>query len=177
MKLHHDKHHAAYVAGANTALQKLREIAEGKGDPAMASHWVKQLAFHGSGHALHTIFWHNMTPDPQAAPDGALAVAIKDSFGGYDQFLKLFKAATIGVEGSGWGVLGYEPMSGKLIVLGLEKHQNLAVMGIVPLLVCDVWEHAYYLKHQNNRAAYVDDFLKVVNWKDVEQRFDRAAKG
>lgn len=177
MRLHHDKHHAAYVAGANTALDRLREIGQGKGDAALTTHWVRQLAFHGSGHALHSIFWKNMTPKPKAAPEGGLARAIDESFGSYQSFLKVFKAACIGVEGSGWGVLAYEPMSRKLVVLGLEKHQNLTVSGCVPLLVCDVWEHAYYLKHQNNRAAYVDSFLKVVNWDDVERRYEKALKG
>ena len=176
MRLHHDKHHAAYVKGANEASRNLREIAEGKRDVSETTHWVRQLAFHGSGHTMHSIFWKNMTPTPKAAPEGSLATAIKDSFGSYDNFVKLFKAASVGVEGSGWGVLGYEPLSKKLVVLGVEKHQNLSVMGIVPLLVCDVWEHAYYLKHQNNRAAYVDAFLHVVNWQDVEQRYDNALK-
>lgn len=176
MRLHHDKHHAAYVAGANEAVQKLKDIAAGKLETSQTTHWVRQLAFHGSGHSMHTIFWNNMTPTPQAAPEGALATAITGTFGSYDNFLKLFKAASTGVEGSGWGVLGYDPVSGKLVVLGVEKHQNLSVMGITPLLVCDVWEHAYYLKHQNNRAAYVNDFLKVINWKDVAQRYERAVR-
>lgn len=174
MRLHHDKHHAAYVAGANQAMAKLKEIAEGKGDASLTTHWVRQLAFHGSGHAMHSIFWKNMTPSPKAAPEGGLATAIDKEFGSYAQFLKLFKAATLGVEGSGWGILGYDPLSKKLVVLGVEKHQNLSVMGITPLLVCDVWEHAYYLKHQNNRGAYIDNFLKVINWNDVEQRYTRA---
>lgn len=175
MQLHHDKHHAGYVAGANAAIAKLREIAAGKGDASMTTHWVRQLAFHGSGHAMHCIFWENMTPKPKPAPEGPLAEAIKDSFGSYDGFVKAYKAATTGVEGSGWGVLGYEPMSKQLVILGVEKHQNLTVMGITPLLVCDVWEHAYYLKYQNNRGTYVDNFMKVVNWNDVEARYQDAS--
>lgn len=175
MKLHHDKHHASYVKGANTAVEKLREIADGKADASLTTHWVRQLAFNGSGHSMHCIFWKNMTPDPKAAPEGALADAIKNSFGSYDGFVRAFKAACSGVEGSGWGVLGYDPISKKLVILGLEKHQNLTMMGITPLLVCDVWEHAYYLKHKNDRGAYIDSFMKVINWNDVEARYAKAS--
>lgn len=171
MILHHDKHHAAYVAGLNTAVQKIKEISSGKGDAGMTTHWVRQLAFHGSGHAMHCIFWKNMTPNAKPAPEGKLAEAINDSFGNFEGFKTAFKAAASGVEGSGWGILGYDPMSGRLLVLGIEKHQNLSVMGLTPILVCDVWEHAYYLKYQNNRSGYIDNFMKVINWDDVARRY------
>lgn len=174
VRLHHDKHHAAYVAGANAAIAKLKAIAEGAGDAALATHWVRQLSFHASGHLMHAIYWNNMTPKPQGAPSGELAEALNKAYGSYENFLKLFKAAAVGVEGSGWGVLAYDSASDSLQVTGVEKHQNLTVTGVTPLLVLDVWEHSYYLKHQNNRAAYVDDFVKVINWDDVAKRWETA---
>lgn len=177
LKLHHGKHHAGYVAGANAAVAKLKEITNGEGDASLTTHWVRQLAFHGSGHAMHCIFWENMTPDPKPAPEGALAEAIKDSFGSFDGFVKAYKAASAGIEGSGWGVLAYEPLSKRLVILGVEKHQNLTVTGITPLLVCDVWEHAYYLKYQNNRGTFIDNFMKAINWNDVEARYNKASSG
>lgn len=172
LRLHHDKHHAAYVAGANAALDQLAAIAEGKGDNALTSHWVRTLAFHASGHALHSIFWTNMSPKPKTAPEGALAEAIKESFGSLDNLMRMFKSTAAAVEGSGWAVLGVEPMSGKLTLCGAEKHQNLEITGVVPILVCDVWEHAYYLKHQNNRVAFIEDFVKLIDWKNVEERYN-----
>lgn len=176
VRLHHDKHHAAYVAGANAALAKLKEIAEGTGDAALTTHWVRQLSFHESGHILHSILWNNMTPDPQGPPTGKLAEAINESFGSLDNCIKLLKAASTGVEGSGWGILGYDSSTGKLRVLGFEKHQNLTAPGLIPILVLDVWEHAYYLKHQNNRAGHVDDYIQIINWDDVAKRLAKASE-
>ena len=173
LRLHHDKHHAAYVAGANAALAKLAAIAEGKEDITLSTHWVRQLAFHESGHILHSILWNNMTPNPKGAPEGDLLELINKSFGSYENFVRLYKAVATGVEGSGWGILGYDSSSKALRVLGIEKHQNLTTSGLIPLLVLDVWEHAYYLKHQNNRAGHVEDFLKVVNWDDVATRLEK----
>jgi Fe-Mn family superoxide dismutase len=169
--IHHDKHHASYVAGANAAVSKLERIARGEVDPSEATPTVRNLAFHCSGHQLHTMFWTNMTPTPQPLADGPLSHAINEVFGSTDQFLKVFKATATGVEGSGWALLGIDPLSHRLVVCGVEKHQNLAIPGFIPILACDVWEHAYYLKHKNNRAAYVDSFVALINWADVEARF------
>lgn len=174
VRFHHDKHHAAYVAGANAALAKLKEIAEGTTDTALTTHWVRQLSFHESGHILHSILWNNMATAPTDGPKGDLAVALDASFGSYENFVRLFKAAATGVEGSGWGVLGYDSSTGQLRVIGIEKHQNLTATALVPLLVLDVWEHAYYLKHQNNRAGHVEDYMKIVNWCDVSKRLEVA---
>lgn len=173
MRLHHDKHHATYVKGANEALGKLDEIAAGKLDPSLAGHWMKQLSFHGSGHIMHVIFWNNMSPTPgEMSP--AFKQAVDKQFGSVQNMLKLFKAACLAPEGSGWGVLGYEPLSGKLVIVSFEKHQNVGLPGLIPLLVLDVWEHAYYLKYQNKRADYVDAFMKIINWKDVSERYAAA---
>ncbi len=174
VRLHHDKHHAAYVAGANAAAQKLREIAEGKLDAAQAAKWAQTLSFNAAGHNLHTIYWTNMSPAPQTAPQGSLETAIDRTYGSTANLVRLFKAIALGVEGSGWVILGVDPASKELILYGIEKHQNNQIPGIIPILACDVWEHAYYLKHQNNRAAYIDNFLKLVDWKNVENRYNTA---
>ncbi len=171
VRIHHDKHHAAYVAGANAAAEKLRLIANGKLDESETTHWVRALSFNVSGHVLHTIFWTNMCPDGCKKPIGDLMKAIEEKFGSFGGMMKQFKAAAMGVEGSGWGILGLDPISKTPVICGAEKHQNIEIPGLIPLLVCDVWEHAYYLKHQNARAAYLDDFCALINWKNVEERY------
>lgn len=169
--LHHDKHHAGYVNGLNAALEKL-EAARESGDFAAAKALSKELAFHGSGHVLHTIFWENMKPEGGGKPMGEIAIQIDNDFGSVEAFKKQFLAATNAVEGSGWGILGWSDELGKLLIVESEIHQNLAVQGIVPLLVCDVWEHAYYLKYQNKRPEWTTAFLDhLVNWENVNKRY------
>lgn len=175
MRLHHDKHHAGYVKGANKALKKLAEIASGQGDASLVKHWSRELAFHGSGHAMHLIFWNNMKPGG-SEPEGALADALVADFGSIDGFKNLFLRASKSVEGSGWGILGYENVSRRLVVLQAEKHQDHTVQGISPLLVVDVWEHAYYLKYQNMRGDYIKAFMNVINWDDVANRYVQACR-
>ena len=177
MKLHHDKHHAAYVNGFNAALKKLEE-ARSKGDFAAVQALSKLAAFHGSGHTMHSIFWEVMCPKEKSVEpkSGALFDAITASFGSLEAFKKHFSEAAKAVEGSGWAVLAYEPIGKRLLVLQAENHQKLTVQGSVPLLVLDVWEHAYYLKYQNNRGGYVDAWWNVVNWAEVEKRFAHAKK-
>jgi Fe-Mn family superoxide dismutase len=172
VELHHDKHHMAYVNGLNKALEQLA-AARKSGDFAAVKAASKNLAFHGSGHALHTLFWHSMKPGGAQMPD-QLAKAMTESFESVDAAKAHFAAATKEVEASGWGVLALEPMSGKLLVLQAEKHQDLTVWGVTPLLVCDVWEHAYYLKYANNRAEWVDNFMKIANWEFAAQRLAAA---
>ena len=172
LRIHHDKHHAAYVKGFNEALQKL-EAARLANDYGSIQSLSLQTAFHGSGHVLHTLFWHSMSPDKPQMPPG-LADALNDSFGSEQNALSQFAAATKAVEGSGWGVLVYEPISDKLLTLQCEKHQNLTLWNTVPLLVCDVWEHAYYLQYQNNRATWVDNFMKLANWPWAAARLEQA---
>ena len=169
--LHHDKHHAGYVNQFNVAMQKLEE-ARASGDFSLIKHWSREFAFHGSGHVLHSLYWSNMSPKGEE-PKGEVLEAIKKSFGGFDPFKKQFFSATNAVEASGWGILAYEPFMGHLVILQAEKHQDLTIWGVYPLLVCDVWEHAYYLKYQNRRSDYVDNFFKVINWPEVEKRYAR----
>ena len=174
MKLHHDIHHAAYVKGANVALEALAAIAAGSGDASLISHWNGQLAFNESGHALHTMFWNNMKPKGGGKAIGPLAEAMKAGFGSQDAFEKMFTATAASVQGSGWGILGYDALSGRLQVLSAEKHQNLTIQSITPILAVDVWEHAYYLKYQNKRADYIKAFMTIVNYEDVGMRYAKA---
>jgi Fe-Mn family superoxide dismutase len=174
MKLHHDMHHKSYVDGLNAAEDKLA-AARQSGDFAAVKHLARELAFHGSGHFLHSIFWNNLAPAGRGGggePSGPLADEIKRDFGSWDAFQKQFSANATAVEGGGWGMLVWQgpPGAGKLEILGVEKHQVNTQFTAQPVLVLDVWEHAYYLKYQNRRAEYVKAFWNVVNWKDVGDR-------
>jgi Fe-Mn family superoxide dismutase len=173
VKLHHDMHHAAYVKGLNAALEKL-EQARANDDYGLVKHWERELAFHGSGHLLHSIFWTNMKPGGGGEPKGDLLKAITDAFGSYAAFKKQIVAAANAVEGSGWAILAWNPALEKLYIYQAEKHQDLTIWGAVPVLVIDVWEHAYYLKFQNKRPDWVNAFFNVVNWDDVAQRLAKA---
>jgi Fe-Mn family superoxide dismutase len=169
MRLHHDKHHAGYVRGLNAALDALEEIRNGDRDAGEVKRWSRQLAFHGSGHLLHTTFWHCMTPGG-TSPSGRIKSMIDRDFGSYDQFRTHFTAAASSVEGSGWGLLVFEPVAQQLLVMQAEKHQDLTAWGVVPLVCIDVWEHAYYLKYQNKRGDYVKAFMNVINWPYAESK-------
>ncbi len=173
MKLHHDIHHAAYVKGANTAVDALAAIAAGTGDATLTGHWNNELAFNGSGHALHTMFWNNLKKGG-STPSGAFESTIDASFGSLERFTKLFTATAAAVQGSGWAILGYDAISKRLQVIQAEKHQNQTLQSITPILALDVWEHAYYLKYQNKRADYIKAFWTVVNYDDVAARYAKA---
>lgn len=175
VELHYSKHHQGYVDGLNKAEESLAKARE-TGDFTSVKHLKREIAFHGSGHTLHTLYWANMCSSKNAkgTPSGDLLKAIESRFGSFDVFKKEFSAATAVVEGSGWGLLVY--VNGVLEILTIEKHQNITQIGAVPLLTCDVWEHAYYLKYQNRRAEYITNWFNVVNWDDVEARFAKALK-
>ena len=167
--LHHGKHHQAYVAGLNKAEDELAKARE-SGDFSLVKHWERELAFHGSGHLMHSLFWANMSPEGGGEPKGRLLELINRDFGSFAAFKKQFAAASAAVEGSGWGLLVYCPELGGLKILTVEKHQDLLLTGAVPLLTVDVWEHAYYLKYQNRRADWIAAWWNIVNWADVEAR-------
>jgi Fe-Mn family superoxide dismutase len=173
LQLHHSKHHAAYVKGANDTLEQIAETAETAG-PALTVGLEKTLAFNLSGHVLHSIFWKNLSPDGGDRPDGDLADAITGYFGSFESFSRRLSAATTGVQGSGWGVLGYEPLSGRLIIEQVYDHHGNVGQGTVPLLVFDAWEHAYYLQYRNVRPDYVTRLWSLVNWADVSVRYQAA---
>ena len=179
MTLHHGKHHASYVKGLNDAITKLEAARQGGATSAgleAIRDLTDSLAFNGSGHVLHCVFWENMKKGGGGEPKGAIAKQIAGDFGSFANFQAHFATASKKVQGSGWGILAWEPLSRRLIVLGAEKHQNLTMFGCIPLLVLDVWEHAYYLKYQNNRGGYVDAFGNVVNWENVDSRLSMATK-
>lgn len=175
LHLHHDMHHKAYVDGLNKAEEEL-EKARQSGDLALVKHWSREAAFHGSGHILHTLFWENLSPNGGGDPTGALAAAIRNDFGSVDACKAQLQAATIQVEGSGWGVLAYNPMFDQLVILQAEKHQDLTQWGVVPLLVIDAWEHAYYLKYQNRRADFVKAVFNILNWDAAAARYEKALR-
>ncbi|RJQ27629.1 MAG: superoxide dismutase [Peptococcaceae bacterium] len=173
VRLHHDAHHKGYVDGLNNAEARVAE-ARAAGDFGLIKHWERELAFHGSGHILHTMFWENMAPGGGGPASGAIKDRMDKDFGGFELFKKQFTAAAVAVEGSGWAVLCWNPVFGRLEILTAEKHQNLTQWGVMPLLVVDVWEHAYYLKYQNKRAAFVEAWWNLINWSDVNRRFAKA---
>ncbi|MGD8169305.1 superoxide dismutase [Herbiconiux sp. P16] len=172
MQLHHDKHHATYVAGANTALGALAAAREA-GDLANVNKLEKDLAFNLGGHVNHSIFWTNLTPDTQT-PEGELAAAINDSFGSFEKFQAHFTAVALGVQGSGWAVLGYDVIGGNITVFQLFDQQGNIPFGVVPLFMLDVWEHAYYLDYLNVRADYIKAVWNIANWANVAVRLAAA---
>jgi Fe-Mn family superoxide dismutase len=174
LELHHSKHHAAYVKGSNDTLDQLAE-ARDKGDYSTLVGLEKTLAFNLSGHVLHSIFWNNLRPGSSAdRPDGELEAAITEHFGSFEAFAGQLSTATKGVQGSGWGVLAWEPLSQRLIVEQVYDHHGNVGQGSTPILVFDAWEHAYYLQYKNVRPDYVDRLWNLVNWSDVTKRFDAA---
>jgi superoxide dismutase, Fe-Mn family len=172
LELHHDKHHKAYVDGANSTFEKLGE-ARDSGDFGTINQLEKNMAFHLSGHVMHSLFWTNMSPDGGGEPEGDLAAAVKECFGSYDAFRAQLTEAAMNVQGSGWGALSWEPLAGRLIVEQVYDHQGNVGQGGPPLLVLDMWEHAYYLQYKNVKKDWVDAYWHLVNWPDVATRFER----
>ncbi|MET0276165.1 MAG: superoxide dismutase [Acidimicrobiia bacterium] len=173
LELHHDKHHAAYVAGVNDALEQLEKARVGDDFGAITG-LEKKLAFNLSGHVLHTLFWKNLSPDGGGHPEGELAAAIDEYFGSFDRFQRQLTEATVTVQGSGWGALAWEPLGQRLYIAQIYDHQDNIGQSSGPLLVIDAWEHAYYLQYKNVRADYVKAMWNVVNWDDVASRFAQA---
>lgn len=172
MRLHHDVHHQGYVNGLNNSLSQLDKLRNTE-DYVMIKHWERELSFHGSGHILHCLFWENMSPEKNK-PDSQFSNIIKAQFGNFENFKTQFINSAVKVEGSGWGILVYEPLGQRLLILQTEKHQNQTIWNTVPLLVVDVWEHAYYLKYQNKRKEYLEAFFNIINWDVVSKRLEKA---
>ncbi len=175
LEIHHDVHHAGYVRGLNKTLADMADSRK-KSDFAEVKAQERSLAFNGSGHILHSLYWNSMSPNGGGEPKGALKTALEASFGSVDAFRKQFAAATKAAEASAWGVLAYEPLGDRLVIIAPESHQNMGFQGSQPLLCCDVWEHAYYLRYKANRAQYVDRFFDVINWEYANQRL-QAVRG
>ena len=170
MELHHGKHHQAYVTGANTALAQLAE-ARDTGNLGNVNKLEKDLAFNLGGHVNHSIFWTNMSPNGGDKPTGELASSIEQNFGSFDKFQAHFAATALGVQGSGWAVLVWDSIGQRLIIQQFFDQQANFAAGTVPVLMLDVWEHAYYLDYQNVRADYVKAFWNIVAWANVQKRF------
>ena len=173
MELHHDKHHLAYVNGANLALEALEEARE-KNDLTWVNKLQKDLAFNLAGHVNHTVFWRNMSPEGGDKPIGELAAAIDEFFGSYDAFRAHFTAAALGIQGSGWAILAWDILGSKLIIEQLYDHQGNLAAGSIPLLMLDMWEHAFYLDYQNVKGEYVKAFWDIISWPDIQARFEAA---
>ena len=175
MELHHSKHHANYVGGANTALEKMAEARE-SGDFGTVNLLQKNLAFNLGGHVNHSVFWKNLSPDGGDKPEGEIGAAIDDQFGSFDAFRGHFNAAALGIQGSGWAILAWDALGQRLIIEQLFDQQANIAIGTQPLLMLDMWEHAFYLQYKNVKADYVKAFWNVVNWADVQERFTEARK-
>lgn len=177
LRIHHDKHHKSYVDGLNKAEINLVE-ARKRNNYEYIKYWENELAFQGSGHILHSIFWTIMAPATMGRQPGTQTmIQINNYFGNFNVFNEQFKNATEKVEASGWGILTWQPTWRRLEILQAEKHQNLTQWSGIPILVCDVWEHAYYLDYQNERKKYIDAWWNLINWYEVERRLLLAMNG
>ncbi|WP_293698801.1 superoxide dismutase [uncultured Agrococcus sp.] len=173
MELHHSKHHNTYVTGLNTAKEKLAEARE-NGDFSTTPKLLKDLQFNLGGHVNHSIFWKNLTPNGQGRPEGEVAGAIDEYFGDFEKFQQQFTQAALTIQGSGWAMLAYEPVGSSLVIEQFYDQQNGAPVATVPLLMLDMWEHAFYLDYQNVKPDYVKAFWNIVDWEDVATRLATA---
>ena len=173
MELHHDKHHAAYVKGANTTIEKLEQARE-KDDLSTLAGLEKALAFHLSGHVLHSLFWQNLAPKAGGRPSGELAAAINEHFGSFDKLKRQLTEVAGTIMGSGWAALMWEPLGKRLITAQIYDHQSNVNQAGVPLLVLDAWEHAFYLQYENRKTEFFEAVWNVWNWSDVSERFEAA---
>ena len=172
--LHYTFHHGDAVKAANKDLQMIRKALD-ENNVETVDYWTKKLSYHLSSHILHTIFWTNLT-NRKSDPKGALLKQIEKDFGSFDKLKLLIAKTSKGVDGNGWGILGYHPSTQKLTVLQCENHEKLTQWGVIPVLVIDVWEHSYYLKYRNRRAEFVDNLFSIVNWDNVADRFNIASR-
>jgi Fe-Mn family superoxide dismutase len=174
LQLHHKFHHGGAVTGANKDLQMIKKALE-DGTMETVDFWTKKLSFHFSSHILHTIFWTNLT-NKKNEPKGDLLKRIDKSFGSVDKLKKYIAATAKNVDGNGWGIMAYQPYSDSLTILQCENHEKLTQWGSIPLLVIDVWEHAYYLKYKNKRGDFVEALFNIINWDNVGDRLNTALK-
>ena len=174
MELHHSKHHGTYVKGANDALAQLEEARDDGSISSKAPLLSKNLAFHLGGHTNHSIFWKNLSPNGGGEPTGELAEAIGRDFGSFEKFKSHFNAVALTLQGSGWAVLGYDHIGGRRVVQRLTDQQGNISVNLTPLLMLDMWEHAFYLQYKNVKADYVNAVWDVFNWEDVASRYAAA---
>jgi superoxide dismutase, Fe-Mn family len=177
LRLHHDKHHAAYVNGANAVLERLEKARQAGADVDMKA-TLKEMSFQAGGHLLHSLFWKNLSPASKAArePGGVLAEVLKKEFGSFERFKKEFAQAATSAEGSGWAALTWCGMTQRPIIMQIEKHNVNVYPMFKILMVLDVWEHAYYLDYRNERPRFVEAFWNIVDWEEVGRRLETAIK-
>jgi Fe-Mn family superoxide dismutase len=175
LELHYKKHHAGYVKGANDTLDKLADAREQQ-EYGHIGQLEKRLAFHISGHVLHSLLWKNMSPQGGGTPNGGLGAALNQHFGSFEAFKSQLTSAAETVQGSGWGALSWEPLGKRLVVEQVFDHQGNVGNGALPILVIDMWEHAYYLQYQNRKKEWLEGFWQLVNWTDVAERFTKVQR-
>ncbi len=174
LNLHYTFHHGGAIKGANKDLQLIKKAMD-ENNYETVDFWTKKLSYHFSSHILHSIFWTNLT-NKKTEPKGDLLKRIEKNFGSFDKLKGYISSTSKNVDGAGWGILGYQPYSDRLTIMQCENHEKLTQWGVVPLLVIDVWEHAYYLKYKNKRNDFVDALFNIINWDNVAQRFDITQK-
>ena len=170
LELHHGKHHAGYVKGANKVLESLASARDG-GDFDAINQMQKNLAFNLSGHVLHSLLWKSIGPDGGGSPDGDFASAIERDFGSVDAFRDQLSEAAGSIQGSGWAVLAWDPLGEQLLVQQVYDHQGNTGNGTVPILVLDMWEHAFYLQYRNEKKKWIKAFWEIVRWDQAAGRF------
>lgn len=178
LKLHHQKHHQAYINGANAIYEKFDKARKEKTDFDVKA-TLKELSFHIGGFKLHNLFWGNLAPAGKGGggmPKGDLAEAINAEFGSFERFKKEFSQAATSAEGSGWAALTFCRGTKRLLIMQIEKHNTNVFPGFGLIMVLDVWEHAYYLDYKNDRAKFVESFWNIVNWDEAGKRFDKIRK-
>ena len=174
MELHHDGHHAAYVAGANTAIERLQE-ARGHSEFSLLSMLEKNLAFNLSGHVLHSLWWECLSPDGGGEPTGWLAEQIGANFGGFTPFRAHMIEAAATIQGSGWALASWEPTGRRIVIEQTYDHQGNHGQGTIPILAIDAWEHAYYLQYENDKRAFLNAICELVDWRRVADRLDQSS--
>jgi Fe-Mn family superoxide dismutase len=172
--LHHMFHHGGAVKAANKDAEMIRQ-ALNENKIETIDYWTRKLSYHFSSHVLHTVFWTNLT-NKKNSPQGELLKKIEKDFGSFDKLKTYIVKTSKDVDGNGWGILGYQPYSDKLAIMQCENHEKLTQWGVIPILVIDVWEHAYYLKYKNKRSDFVDNLFSIINWDNVADRLNTAMK-
>ena len=174
LQLHHDKHHASYVKGANTILEKMNKARADKADFDTKATF-KELSFHIGGHLLHSLFWENLCPPGKGGgdkPSGTIVQVIEEEFGTFERFKKVFSQTASSIEGSGWAALTFCKKTARPIIMQVEKHNANVYPMFKILMVLDVWEHAYYLDYKNDKGTFIEEFWTIVNWTEVNKRLE-----
>lgn len=177
LEIHYKRHHQGYVNSGNDVLDAIDDARASK-KMKHVRQLQKDFAFNLSGHIMHSLFWKNMSPviGESRMPD-ALGHCVKECFGGTDELREHFLAAGISIQGSGWAALCWQPVTQSLVVEQILDHQDNFVVGGTPILVMDMWEHAFYLQYRNEKKRWANAFWTLVNWGDVDANLDKAKNG